>query len=251
MADPVVAAAYSPLDYLKKPYKLLRQGADIAITDEDGNGAFHYLVQSDLYKDPVPPECEEEFIFPRGSRPPLPIEPPAPVDDPSMTMKWLVHSLQAAGADINLQNKNGETPLHLLCRNYSCNQKLASRDRERDERLLQTMCQAGADLDITRDRQGRSAVFFLCHIRTHSRYSGQEALWAGLSLPGASLSFARLPTKGNCNPTLVLLRLQRHLPMSSSHHGTRGLANENMHFAKQEVDGLDGSSPRFGEFLSP
>lgn len=174
MADRVVAAAYSPLDYLKKPYKLLRQGADATITDEDGNGAFHYLVQSDMFKDPVSPESDEEFIFPRGFRPPLPIGPPSPVDDPSMTMEGLVHSLQAAGADINLQNKNGETPLHWLWRNYSYNQELlvASPDQERDEKLCEIMCQAGADLNI-RDRQGRSAVFFLSHIRTHSRLSGQ------------------------------------------------------------------------------
>lgn len=144
MADQAASAGYSHKDYLKKPYKLLRQGADATITDEDGNGAFHYLVQSDMFKEPASPD---EFTFGRPSR------PPSPVDDPSMTMEGLIHSLQAAGADINLQNKNGETPLHLLCRNASPYQKL-------DEMLCESLCQAGADLNI-RDRQGRSAVFFL------------------------------------------------------------------------------------------
>lgn len=144
MADRAVPAGYSHKEYLKKPYKLLRQGADATITDEGGNGAFHYLVQSDMFKDP---ESPEEDLFGR------PLRPPSPVDDPSMTMEGLVHSLQAAGADINLQNKNGETPLHLLFKN-------ADRYEALDEMLCESLCQAGADLNI-RDRQGRSAVFFL------------------------------------------------------------------------------------------
>lgn len=160
MADRVVPAGWSHKDYLKKPYKLLRQGADATITDEDGNGAFHYLVQSDMFKEPDSPE---ESIFGRRVR------PPSPVDDPSMTMEGLIHSLQAAGADINLQNKNGETPLHLLCRNNSpyYYQKL-------DETLCESLCQAGADLNI-RDRQGRSAVFFLFLTASLKSWNGDKS----------------------------------------------------------------------------
>lgn len=157
MSDRVVPAGYSPKDYLKKPYKLLRQGADATITDEDGNGAFHYLVQSDMFKDPASPD---KSIFCRRPR------PPSPVDDPSMTMERLIHSLQAAGADINLQNKNGETPLHLLCRNADPYKRL-------DEMLCESLCQAGADLNI-RDNQGRSAVFFLFLTKSLKSWSGDK-----------------------------------------------------------------------------
>ncbi|KAH8756647.1 ankyrin repeat-containing domain protein [Diaporthe sp. PMI_573] len=146
MADRIAPAGYPPTDYLKRPYKLLRQGADATITDEDGNGAFHYLVQSDMFKSPASPKGSTG-IFGRRLR------ARSPVDDPSMTMEGLIHSLQAAGADINLQNKNGETPLNVLCRNACTDEKL-------DERLFERLCQAGADLNI-RDRQGRSAVFSL------------------------------------------------------------------------------------------
>ncbi|KAJ0123891.1 hypothetical protein J7T55_012363 [Diaporthe amygdali] len=144
MADRVVPAGSSSTDYLKKPYKLLRQGADATVTDEDGNGAFHYLVQSDMFKSPAAPRTS--FWARR-------VRAPSPVDDPSMTMEGLIHGLQAAGADINLQNKDGETPLHVLCRNASSRKKL-------DDRLCESLCQAGADLNI-RDGQGRSAVFCL------------------------------------------------------------------------------------------
>lgn len=133
------------MDYLKKIYKLLRPGADATITDDDGNGAFHYLVQNgDMFRRPAVSGKPRPFAPPR---------PSSPVDDPSMTMEGLIHRLQAAGADINLQNKNGETPLHFLCRS-------ACSDKKWDERLCENLCRAGADLNI-RDRQGRSAAFTL------------------------------------------------------------------------------------------
>lgn len=172
MADRVVSAVYSPKEYLKKPYKLLRPGADATITDEDGNGAFHYLAHGEMFEDPDSSDSDEGFVFGRRSRPPSPVKPPSPVDDPSMTTEGLIHSLQAAGADINLQNKNGETPLHLLCRKYSIYQEIGFLCQEEDEKLCEIMCQAGADLNI-RDRQGRSAVFCLFQIEHKSWYGDQ------------------------------------------------------------------------------
>lgn len=145
MAGRFVPAADMSTDYLKKPYKLLRPGADASVTDKDGNGAFHYLVQSDMFKSPASSPDYDLF----GRR----VRPPSPVDDPSMTMEELIHSLQAAGADINLQNKSGKTPLHVLCGHASWNKAL-------DETFCEFLCQAGADLNI-RDHQGRSPVFSL------------------------------------------------------------------------------------------
>lgn len=145
MAGRVVPAGDTSTGYLKKPYKLLRPGADATVTDEDGNGAFHYLVQSDMFKSPA--SSPDDSVFGRRVR------PPSPVDDPSMTMEGLIHSLQTTGADINLQNRSGETPLHLLC-GHACS------DNDLDETLFEILCQAGADLNI-RDRQGRSPVFSL------------------------------------------------------------------------------------------
>lgn len=152
------------MEYLKKPFKLLRPGADATITDEDGNGAFHYLVQSDLFR--KPPAVPRKSIFSRRELRPL-----SPVDDPSMTMEGLIHDLQAAGADINLQNKDGETPLHVLCRSACSIKKL-------DERLCESLCRAGADLNI-RDRQGRSVVFSLflnepLNAKRWNRYEGEH-----------------------------------------------------------------------------
>lgn len=161
MAGRVVPAGDTSTDYLKKPYKLLRPGADATVTDEDGNGAFHYLVQSDMFKSPA--SSPDDSVFGRRVR------PPSPVDDPSLTMEGLVHSLQAAGADINLQNKSGETPLHLLCRHAWSGEEL-------DEKLCESLCQSGADLNI-RDRQGRSPVFSLfvnCRLGSRQRDEGEH-----------------------------------------------------------------------------
>ncbi|POS77039.1 hypothetical protein DHEL01_v204556 [Diaporthe helianthi] len=50
----------SMIDFLKRPYELLRPGADVIITDEGGNGAFYYLVESDMFK---PPSCPARNLF--------------------------------------------------------------------------------------------------------------------------------------------------------------------------------------------
>lgn len=146
MASQVDPPGSTPPKYLKRPYKLLREGADATITDAEGNGAFHYLVKSDMFEPPGSPG-EESLLSLLG-------RPPSPVDDPSMTMEELIQRLQAAGAQINLQNKKGETPLHSMCR------RAHSHYGKLDERLLECLCLAGADLNI-KDYQGRSAAFFL------------------------------------------------------------------------------------------
>lgn len=174
MASQVDPQGSTPLKYLKKPYKLLRPGADATITDGEGNGAFHYLAKSDMFEPPDSP-C---FLTLLG-------RPPSPVDDPSMTMEELVQRLQAAGAQINLQNKKGETPLHtMFWRASSSYGKL-------DKRLLGCLCQAGADLNI-RDHQGRSAAFSLfitdtLHHQDRPQKDGAEILCQFISRLGGRL----------------------------------------------------------------
>jgi hypothetical protein len=70
MAGRFVPATDMSTDYLKKPYKLLRPGADASVTDKDGNGAFHYLVQSDVFKSPA--SLPNDSLFGRRVRPPPP-----------------------------------------------------------------------------------------------------------------------------------------------------------------------------------
>lgn len=68
------------------------------MADQDGNGAFHYLVQSGIFKRRV---CSPKSRLFRRLQPP-------PVDNPEMTMEGLTRGLQVSGADINLQNKRGK-----------------------------------------------------------------------------------------------------------------------------------------------
>lgn len=68
-------------------------------------------------------------------------------------MEGLIRGLQASRADINLQNKQGETPLHIMCRNPSIKDPL-------DEKLFGTLIHADADPNL-RDSHGESAVFSL------------------------------------------------------------------------------------------
>lgn len=133
----------SPRYDIRRPFQLLREGVDASVADKDGNGAFHYLVQSGMFKERA--RSSKSRLFRRAQ--------PPPVDDPEMTMGGLIHGLQAAGADINLQNNKGETSLHIMCRNSSGQEPL-------DEKLFESLIQAGADPNL-RDKQGESAVFSL------------------------------------------------------------------------------------------
>lgn len=143
MADLTSSPWPLPRYDIRRPFQLLREGADASVVDKDGNGAFHYLVQSGVFKRRA--SSSKPRLF-RRSQPP-------PVDDPEMTMEGLIHGLQASGADINLQNKRGETPLHIMCRNPSAQEPL-------DENLFESLIQAGADPN-SRNNQGESAVFSL------------------------------------------------------------------------------------------
>lgn len=145
MADLTSSPRPSPRYDIRRPFSLLRDGVSASVTDKDGNGAFHYLVQSGLFKRRASPSKSGRGLF-RRSQPP-------PVDDPEMTMEGLIHGLQTAGADINLQNNKGKTSLHILCRKLSGEDPL-------DEKLFESLIQAGADPNL-RDNRGESAVFSL------------------------------------------------------------------------------------------
>lgn len=143
MADLSSSYRPSPRYDIRKPFSLLREGADASVTDKDGNGAFHYLVQSGVFKKRA--NISKHKMFRRFQS--------SPVDDPEMTREALIHSLRAAGADITLQNNNGETPLHVMCKKFSAQGGF-------DEKLFESLIQAGADLNL-RDHRGESPVFSL------------------------------------------------------------------------------------------
>lgn len=145
MADLTSSPWPLPRYDIRRPFSLLREGASASVTDKNGNGAFHYLVQSGFFKRRASPSKSGRGLF-RRSHPP-------PVDDPEMTMEGLIHGLQTAGADINLQNNKGETSLHIMCRESSGQDPL-------DEKLFEELIQAGADSNL-RDTRGESAVFSL------------------------------------------------------------------------------------------
>lgn len=50
MADLTSSRRPLPRYDIRKPFSLLREGASASVTDKDGNGAFHYLVQSGFFK---------------------------------------------------------------------------------------------------------------------------------------------------------------------------------------------------------
>lgn len=145
MADLTSSPWPLPRYDISRPFSLLREGANASVTDKYGNGAFHYLVQSGFFKRRASPSKSGRGLF-RRSR-------PSPVEDPEMTMEGLIHSLQAAGADINLQNNKGETSQHIMCRESSGEDPL-------DEKLFESLIRAGADPNL-RDNRGESAVFSL------------------------------------------------------------------------------------------
>lgn len=160
MADLISSPQPLPRYDIRGPFSLLREGASASVTDKDGNGAFHYLVQSGFFERRASPSNSGRGLF-RRSR-------PSPVDDPEMTMEGLIHGLQAAGADINLQNNKGETSLHILCRKSSAEDPL-------DEKLFESLIQAGADPNL-RNNRGESAVFsiFLAQSFRLSREESSE-----------------------------------------------------------------------------
>lgn len=142
MADLTTSVFQSPRYDITRPFELLRGGADASVTDKNGDGAFHYLVQSGVFRDRS--RRPKSRIFSRHWGPP---------PDADMTMERLIHELQAAGADVNLQNKLGETSLHIMCR------KVSAEDRM-NEKLFESLIQAGADPNL-RDNKGETAAFSL------------------------------------------------------------------------------------------
>lgn len=157
MADLTSPHWPTPRHDIRKPFSLLREGANASVTDKHGNGAFHYLVQSGIFKRRDNPPKSRLF---RRRQPP-------PVEDPEMTMEALIQGLQAAGADINLRNNKGETPLHIMCRKFAATEPL-------DEKLLESLIQAGADLNL-RGHGGESAVLSL----VLADYSGHQTKESG------------------------------------------------------------------------
>ncbi|KAF6823636.1 ankyrin repeat-containing protein, partial [Colletotrichum musicola] len=116
-------------DNTGKANLLLRHGAGAREVDRQGNGAFHYLVGM------------------RNNRSP----------DLSEQRKLLVAGLLQAGADPNLRNRKGETPLHGFARPTGA---FASRTNAFDDDILATLTRAGASLE-EKDDMGQVPLYKL------------------------------------------------------------------------------------------
>jgi ankyrin repeat protein len=98
--------------------RLLELGADATGIDINGNGAIHIAVGRQRY------QREKQTL--RGR---------------------LIESLVAAGADLNLRNNQGQTPLHLLSQSIQAF----------DEEMFNILVGAGAELDI-KDHEGQTPL---------------------------------------------------------------------------------------------
>lgn len=137
---------------LEQVFQLLENGSDARAVDTKGNGAFHYAVCTDILKGRTGSKIR--FRRPAASA----------RDDDGQAMEKLFQCLQAAGADVNLQNNDGQTPLHLICSKISV--PLSGHGhRWFDDKLFAALVKAGADVGV-RDHLGRTPLFF--HVESNS-----------------------------------------------------------------------------------
>ncbi|KAM5349841.1 hypothetical protein ACJ41O_006346 [Fusarium nematophilum] len=101
---------------IKKVSLLLEFGADATVVDNEGNGALHHIAAT-------------RTLGPSGF--------------------LLLRQLHAHGADVNLRNHQGETPLHRCLNGLHMKQ---------DFKMLDELLAAGAELGI-KDNKGQSALF--------------------------------------------------------------------------------------------
>ncbi|KAH7129517.1 ankyrin repeat-containing domain protein, partial [Dactylonectria estremocensis] len=109
---------------ITKAFLLLDLGADAAASDGQGNGSLHYVVSR---------------IMRLGS-----------------AGLSLLERLLAGGADVNLKNDKGQTPLHWSLPGSSS--KYGSYGRADGKEVLKMLFDAGADLEA-KDNEGRTALF--------------------------------------------------------------------------------------------
>ncbi|KAK7738407.1 hypothetical protein SLS53_006222 [Cytospora paraplurivora] len=139
-----------PPSKLERVFRFLARCSDARAVDSEGNGAFHYAVCGDVLRGHTKDGSTTEKLFQR---------------------------LQAAGADVNLKNKGGKTPLHLICSD------LEGLWKKFDEKLFMALVHAGADLNA-RDQSGRTPLFALIENRTPKDYL---AICRAMSQAGARL----------------------------------------------------------------
>ncbi|KAF5008872.1 hypothetical protein FDECE_4896 [Fusarium decemcellulare] len=127
---------------------LLENGADVSVVDEKGNGALHNLVANK--------ELGERGLL-------------------------LLEQLHTKGADANLKNHQGQTPLHYWLSHFS------SKCMKEAEKVLDQLLAAGADVN-TNNEKGQTALFQMMEIKGYFLDSNakikfcEKMLAAGASL---------------------------------------------------------------------
>lgn len=109
-------------DTLQQIFHVLNEHPDARQVDEEGNGIFHHAVRSSV--------LDEKDIA---------------------TTTALFQRFEEAGANVNLQNKKGQSALHLLCSGYL---------NSFNEQLFQALVRSGADIEL-RDTLGQTPLFTL------------------------------------------------------------------------------------------
>lgn len=109
--------------HIENALMLLEFGADATVLDRDGNNAFHYAV---------------------GLNKP---------HQGSDLRRQLIEALSTAGANVNLKNKQGETPMHL----FGIGLRVFGL-RGVDDIIFSAMVAAGADVEV-KNNEGQTALF--------------------------------------------------------------------------------------------
>lgn len=120
----------------------LELGADATVTDVDGNGAFHLALQN-----APSPQAGRSGIAKKVLKS---LTPEVAMVDGSKPVGFssIGKALAARGAYVNLANKEGKTPLHMI---------MQSQRRSANQQLLDELVEAGADLE-RRDINGRTPL---------------------------------------------------------------------------------------------
>ena len=207
-----------PLEYL------LERGADFYATDDNGKGALHHAVTADAARAKINLLMEKDIEVDRRDRDdntPLHLATAVRRPDPG-----ILRTLLQAGANPNLKNGDGYTPLlflaktsdreelfHILIKN-GADVNLAGRrditplmlaaENTSNEEVIFTLIDAGAEVASVRDARGRKVVDYL---EGNKDLLDTDAFWELQYMEPAERQLEKLEMKSSFSGTVRSLAL--------------------------------------------